>query len=167
MNNSVLVPTELIQQKIFLIRGKKVILDDALATFYQVETKNLNKAVSRNASRFPEDFMFQLTAEEFKQLRVHLFGEKSHGGRRVLPYAFTEQGIAMLSAVLNSERAIAVSVQIMRSFVKLRDLLLSHEQLARKIKTLESKTDDHAKAIVQIIHELQKPPTVKTRKIGF
>lgn len=164
-NDHLLIPIERIQQKIFYIRGQKVMLDSDLAMFYQVTTFNLNKAVARNENRFPSDFMFQLTTDEFRELGKQLGGV--HGGRRTLPYAFTEQGVAMLATVLKSKRAEMVSVQIMRSFVKLREMLLSNESLARRLKDLESKTDEHAKVIVQIIQELQKPAEPKKNKIGF
>ena len=163
--SNLLVPIERIQQKIFFIRGQKVMLDSDLATFYQVTTFNLNKAVIRNEDRFPRDFMFQLTLEEYRELNKQL--GNLHGGRRTLPYVFTEQGVAMLSAVLKSERAVLVIVQIMRTFVKLREMLLSNEALARRLKVLESKTDEHAKVIVQIIQELQNPVEPKWNRIRF
>ena len=118
-----IVPAEIIQRKILIIRGRKVMLDRDLAELYEVETFNLNKAVKRNIERFPEDFMFQLNDEEFKNLIFH-FGISSWGGTRKLPYAFTENGVAMLSSVLNSKRAIQVNISIMRTFTHLRELLL-------------------------------------------
>ena len=165
--SKLLIPIEQIQQKIFFIRGQKVMLDNDLAEFYQVTTFNLNKAVARNIERFPADFMFQLTADEFKELTKQFGTDSIHGGRRKLPYAFTEQGVAMLSAVLKSKRALFVSVQIMRSFVKLRELLLSNEAFARRLKALESRTDEHARVIVQIIQELHTSPTPRKNRIGF
>jgi hypothetical protein len=111
--------------------------------------------------------MIQLSLEELRQLKEESITQKSYGGRRTLPYAFTEQGVAMLSAVLHSKRAVAVSVQIMRSFVQLRELLMSNESFAKRVRTLESKTDEHARLIVQIINELQKPPELDKRRIGF
>lgn len=135
------VSIRVIEQRILLIRGQKVLLDSDLAGLYDVTTFNLNKAVKRNTDRFPRDFMFQLTQEEVGNLRFQ-FGISSlrsqnatskHGGRRYLPYVFTEQGVAMLSSVLNSERAIAVNIEIMRTFVKLRELLATHAELARKL----------------------------------
>ena len=163
----VTLPNERITAKIFLIRGIKVMLDSDLAGFYGVLTKELNKSVARNKERFPDDFMFQLTIEETRQLNTEIKGARTYGGRRTLPYAFTEQGVAMLAAVLKSERAVAVSVQIMRSFAQLRELILSNEGLAQKVRALEAKTDKHSQVIVQIIHELQKPSTTRTRRIGF
>jgi hypothetical protein len=164
-----MIPIERIQQTIYLIRGRKVMLDSDLAIFYAVKTKELNKAVSRNKERFPSDFVFQLSIQEVKDL-IFQFGmskNSSHGGRRTRPYAFTEQGVAMLSAVLKTKRATIVSVQIMRSFVKLRELLQSNEVLAKKLKELESRTDEHAQVIMEIIKELQKPHPEQIRKIGF
>ena len=162
-----IIPSERIQQKILLIRGQKVILDRDLADFYRVTTFNLNKAVARNKDRFPPDFMFQLKAKETRALAEDEEVAADHGGRRSMPYAFTEQGVAMLSAILKSKRAIAISVQIVRSFVKLREWLLSNDVLTRRLKTLESKTDEHSKAILYIIQELQKPVSPKTKRIGF
>jgi hypothetical protein len=133
-----LVPAERIERAILLIRDQKVMLDKDLAALYHVETKSLTRAVRRNQARFPADFMFQLTAEEFANLRFQ-FGTSSWGGRRYLPYAFTEQGVAMLSSVLHSERAVRVNVEIMRAFVRLRQLLASHADLARKLEALEKK----------------------------
>ncbi|MBP9838135.1 MAG: ORF6N domain-containing protein [Proteobacteria bacterium] len=167
MMDTEIILTETIQHKIYLIRCQKIILSSDLAVFYQVKTKELNKAVVRNIERFPEDFMFQLTIEELRELEKKLGIIREHGGSRVRPYAFTEQGIAMLSAVLKSERAIIVSVQIMRSFMKLRQLLLSNEALTEKLKAIETRTDEHAKVIIQIIEELQKPKIPKSRRIGF
>lgn len=161
------IPLERIQQKILLLRGQKVMLDLDLSKFYQVSTSNLNKAVARNLNRFPEDFMFRLSFEEFKELNEQLGGDHGRGGRRTPPYAFTEQGVAMLSTVLRSDRAIAVSIQIIRSFIKLRELLLSNEDLARRMRALEIKTDNHAKTIMQIIKELNTPSTPQKRRIGF
>ncbi len=128
-----LIPIERIENKIFLIRGQKVMLDIDLAKLYQVRTKELNKATARNPQRFPADFMFRLNKQEYQALRFH-FGTSKRGGRRYLPYAFTEQGIAMLSSVLKSNRAIQVNVAIMRTFVKLKRVLSTHKKLAQKIK---------------------------------
>lgn len=164
-----IIPLERIQNKIYLIRGQKVMLDVDIAAFYHVETGAMNRVVRRNIERFPEDFMFVLSIEEVKDLRCQIGSSRAsvRGGRRYFPLAFTEQGVAMLSGILKSDRAVAVSVQIMRSFVKLRELLLSNVNLAKQLKTLESRTDEHARLIVQIIHELQKPISPKTRRIGF
>ena len=135
-----LIPQVLIERKIFLIRGRRVMLDRDLAELYGVETRDLNKAVKRNIDRFPEDFMFQLTNEEFVNLKFH-FGTSSWGGTRKLPYAFTENGVAMLSSVLNSKLAIHVNIQIMRTFTRLREILLTHKDLARKLADMEKKYD--------------------------
>ena len=133
-----LVPVEIIQNKIYLIRGHKVMIDHDLAQLYRVMTKNLNKAVRRNFERFPEDFAFTLTKEEFQNLRFQI-GTSSWGGGRYLPFVFTEHGILMLSSVLNSQRAVQVNIQIMRVFVKLKEIIISHKDLARKIEDLERK----------------------------
>jgi len=154
------MPTELVATKILFVRGKKVILDKDLAEMYGVETFNLNKAVKRNIDRFPEDFMFQLTMEEYKNL-IFQNGRSSWGGRRHLPYAFTEQGVAMLSSVLKSKRAIWVNIAIMRAFVKLRELLLTHKELAEKLEELERKHQLHEtdiQAIFEVIKKLLEPP---------
>ncbi|MCX5750665.1 MAG: ORF6N domain-containing protein [Candidatus Saganbacteria bacterium] len=173
-----LIPYEAIENKIYLIRGKKVLLDKGLAELYGVPTKRLNEQVRRNPKRFPPDFMFQLTKEEFLRcqnvisnppLRSQIATSK-RGGRRYLPMAFTEQGVAMLSSILNSERAIQVNIMIMRTFVKLRRLLSTHKKLAEKIGELEQKTkgyDTKFKAIFDTIHTLMEPPEKPTPKIGF
>ena len=142
MNKQHLVPVERIEHAIVLIRGQKVMLDRDLATLYGVETKNLNKAVRRNFDRFPSDFMFQLTAEEAQNLRFQIGTSSSgYGGRRYLPYVFTEQGVAMLSSVLRSKQAVQVNVAIMRAFVRLREALALHKELARKLNQLEKKIE--------------------------
>jgi hypothetical protein len=178
-----LVPVERIEQAILLIRGHKVMLDADLAVLYGVETGALNRAVKRNIQRFPADFMFQLTAEEVAILRCQ-FGisspergtrlrsqsvtSSSWGGRRYPPDAFTEQGVAMLSSVLRSERAVQVNIQIMWTFVKLRRMLATHEDLARKLDTLERKYDRQFKVVFDAIRELMAPPDPKPRRrIGF
>ena len=152
-----LIPLNLIQEKIHFIRGRKVMLDADLAKFYGVKTSNLNKAVRRNLAWFPSDFMFPLSNQEVRDLRFQIGISSSgrHGGRRYEAYAFTEQGVAMLSAVLKSKRAVLVSIQFMRSFVKLRELVLSNETFSRRLKALESKTDEHTRVIVQILQELE------------
>lgn len=162
-----LIPTERIEKAILLIRGQKVMLDKDLATLYGVETKTLNRAVSRNAERFPEDFMFQLTAEEFDTLRYHFGTSNQRGGRRYRPYAFTEQGVAMLSSVLRSPRAIEVNVAIMRAFVQLREILASHTDLARKLDEMEKKYDAQFKVVFDALRKLMTPPETPKRKIGF
>lgn len=164
------ISVEVVATKIFEIRGKKVMLDTDLAVLYGVRTKNLNKAIGRNKERFPEDFMFQLTKEELESLRFH-FGTSKRGGRRYLPYVFTEQGVAMLSSVLRSKRAVKVNMQIMRAFVKLKELLLTHKDLAAKLEALERKYSEHDEKIQQIfeaIRQLLLPPKRKVRIIeGF
>lgn len=161
-----------IVQSILWLRGHKVLLDADLAELYGVETRVLVQAVKRNLERFPDDFMFQLTKQEFNYLRSQsVTSSLSHGGRRTLPYAFTEQGVAMLSSVLKSPQAIAVNIQIMRTFVKLRELLISNKELAKKLEELEHKLQSHDQAITGIlnaIRELMTPPTpANKRSIGF
>jgi len=138
---NIAIPIERITRAILLIRGQKVILDADLAELYEVETKVLNRAVKRNVTRFPADFMFQLTADEAERLRCQFGTLKSGRGqhRKYRPYAFTEQGVAMLSSVLHSERAVRVNIEIMRAFVQLRQILSSHADLARKLEALENK----------------------------
>lgn len=168
--NEALVPVESIAQSILLLRGQKVLLDADLAELYGVETKVLLQAVKRNRERFPEDFMFQLTADEFVNLRSQ-FVTSSWGGRRYAPYVFTEQGVAMLSSVLKSPRAISVNIEVMRAFVRLREMLSSNKELAAKLNELEHKLESHDQAIAGIlnaIRELMKPPQpAKKQPIGF
>ncbi len=164
-----IVSVEVIATKILEIRGKKVMLDRDLARLYGVGTRNLNKTIKRNLERFPEDFMLQLTKQEFENLMFH-FGTSSWGGTRKLPYVFTEQGVAMLSSVLNSKRAIKVNIQIMRAFVKLKELLLTHKDLAIKLEALEKKYTNHDEKIQKIfeaIRQLMIPPEEPKRRIGF
>ena len=165
-----LVPLESIVRKIVFLRGKKVLLDNDLAELYDVETKQLKRAVRRHVNRFPEDFMFQLSNEEFQNLRSH-FGTSSWGGTRYMPMAFTEQGVAMLSSVLNSDRAIEVNINIMRAFVQLRKMIDSYTELSRKLSDLERKLGDHdeqIQAIFETIYQLMAPPDKKgKKKIGF
>jgi hypothetical protein len=164
----VLVPAERIEQAILLIRGHKVILDADLARLYGVETKVLVQAVKRNLKRFPPDFMFRLTKAEHDDLRSQTVTSSSWGGRRHAPYAFTEQGVAMLSSVLRSDRAVQVNIEIMRTFVKLRRLLATHENLARKLDALERKYDRQFKVVFDAIRELMTPPVTKPKRhIGF
>lgn len=162
-----LVPSERIERKILLLRGQKVMLDSDLAELYGVETRALTRQVRRNRGRFPADFMFQLTAQEFAALRSHFGTSRSWGGRRYRPYVFTEQGVAMLSSVLRSRRAIEVNIAIMRTFVKLRGLLATHADLARKLTALEQKYDHHFKIVFDAIRELMEPPEPKRRQLGF
>ena len=160
--------TERIERSILLIRGHRVLLDTHLADLYGVPTKRLNEQVRRNRSRFPGDFMFQLTSEEVESLRSQLAtSNQGRGGRRYAPYAFTEQGVAMLSTVLNSERAIRVNIEIMRAFVRLRQILASNVQLARRLDALEKKYDAQFKVVFDAIRELMTPPEPDKRKIGF
>ncbi|PYL51797.1 MAG: DNA-binding protein [Verrucomicrobia bacterium] len=157
-----------VERRILLIRGQKVMLDADLAELYGVPTKSLNLAVKRNAERFPEDFMFQLTGDEAAGLRFHFETSKTaRGGRRYRPYAFTEQGVAMLSSVLRSLRAVQVNIAIMRTFVRLREMLLSHADLARKLAALENKYDAPFKVVFDAIRELMQPSTPPRREIGF
>jgi hypothetical protein len=164
-----LIPVEVIEKKIFLIRGEKVMLDSDLAELYGVETFNLNKAVKRNIDRFPEDFMFQLSREEADSLRFQIGMSKKtgRGGRRYLPFVFTEQGVAMLSSVLNSKRAVQVNIEIMRAFVKLRQMLASNAELARKLEALEKKYDAQFKVVFDAIRQLMSPALPKKSRIGF
>ena len=161
-----IVSAELIQRKILIIRGRKVMLDRDLAELYEVETFNLNKAVKRNIERFPEDFMFQLNDEEFKNLIFH-FGISSWGGTRKLPHAFTENGVAMLSSVLNSKRAIQVNISIMRTFTHLREMLSTHKDLRRKIESMEKKYDHQFKVVFDTIKQMIEPPEKPKKRIGF
>ena len=165
-----LVPIELIASKIYLIRGIKVILDRDLAELYGVETRSLIQAVKRNIERFPPDFMLRLTKEEFDSLRSQIVISKGKGGRRYLPYVFSEQGVAMLSSVLKSKRAIEVNIAIMRAFVQLRKTLDSNAELARKLADLEKRFESHdeqIQAIFEAIRQLMAPPDKKVKKIGF
>lgn len=164
------IPIERIEKAIYLIRGHKVMLDTDLAELYGVETFNLNKAVKRNLERFPDDFMFQLTNDEWRSLKFQIGMSKpqGRGGRRTAPYAFTEQGVAMLSSVLKSGQAAMVNVEIMRAFVRLRQLLSTHEDLARKLESLEKKYDRQFKVIFDAIRELMAAPEPPPRRrIGF
>ena len=165
-----LISAEIIERKIYLIRGEKVMLSMHLAELYGVETRALNQAVKRNIHRFPEDFMFQINESETKQLVSQnvIPHKKFFGGS--LPYAFTEQGVAMLSSILNSEQAIKINIAIMRAFVKLRELLSTNKELAHKLEQLEQKIEKHdeeIKGIFSAIRQLMTPPETKKRKIGF
>ncbi len=167
-----IIPLERIQRAIYLIRGEKVMLDADLARLYGVATGNLNKAVKRNRQRFPADFMFQLSSEEAEDLRFQIGISSSYGGRRYQPYAFTEQGVAMLSSVLHGERAAQVNIAVMRAFVQLRRVLKSHAELARKLAELEQRIEGHDSAIrslFEAIRQLMEPsdPSRPNREIGF
>jgi hypothetical protein len=166
--NLTLVPAERIEKAILLIRGQKVLLDEGLAELYQIQTKALNRALKRNIERFPEDFAFQLTKGEWDVLRCQIGTSKGTGGRRYRPYAFTEQGVAMLSSVLKSRRAVQVNIEIMRAFVRLRRMLSSHEALSRKLEEMEKKYDQQFKVVFEIIRELMAPLSREDRRrIGF
>ena len=168
--NAGLVPMERIERAIIMVRGEKVILDSDLARLYEVETRVLNQAVKRNADRFPLDFMFRLTAEEAVTVlnsRSQFVILKQGENIKYLPYAFTEQGVAMLSSVLNSPRAVQVNIGIMRAFVKLRQMLASNAELAGKLDTLEKKYDAQFKIVFRAIRQLMSPPEPKRREIGF
>jgi len=159
---------DVIESKILLIRGKKVMLDQSLAELYRVETRALNQAVKRNLPRFPEDFMFQLTKEEVEALLRSQFVILKKGQHyKYLPYVFTENGVAMLSSVLNSERAIMVNIQIMRTFTRLREILSSHEELKQKLVQMEGKYDAQFKVVFEAIRALMAPPKKPKKKIGF
>ena len=165
-----LIPHETIESKILLIRGKKVILDRDLAELYGVDTRNLNKAVNRNMARFPDDFMFQLNNDEFENLMFH-FGTSRWGGTRKLPRVFTEHGILMLSSVLRSMRATQVNIAIMRVFVKLKEMIITHKDLMYKLAELERKIEKHdeeIQTIFEAIRKLMETPEVKPKVIqGF
>jgi len=169
-NTESLVPSDRIHANILILRRERVILDSTLASLYDVTTKALVQAVKRNPHRFPPDFMFQLNSEEFeslKSLRSQIV-TSNRGGRRYPPYAFTEQGVAMLSSVLKSERAIAVNVEIMRAFVKLRRMLVGHVDLSRKLTEMERKYDAQFKVVFDAIRELMvPPPDPKKKPIGY
>jgi phage regulator Rha-like protein len=166
-----LIPPEIIEKKIYLIRGHKVMLSMDLAELYGVPVKRLNEQVKRNIKRFPDDFIFQLNYEEYKILKSQIATSRWGGARRANPYAFTEQGVAMLSSVLNSERAIQVNIAIMRAFVKLRQILSTHKELAHKLNELERKIEKHdvdIQSIFGAIRQLMAPPPEKPRRmIGF
>lgn len=164
----ILIPLEHIQQKILLVRGRKVLLDRDIAALYGVKTEVLNQAVKRNSARFPSDFLFQLTKTELEALSSH-FGtsENNYGGQRYLPLAFTEQGVAMLSGVLRSKRAIMVNIQIMRTFTQLRELIASHQDLALRLDALESRYDKQFSMVFEAIRELIQPPEEPREEIGF
>jgi uncharacterized protein YjcR len=170
MDKDAIIPLERITSHIFLIRGQKVMLDAHLASLYEVEVKVLNQAIKRNIERFPEDFMFQLTATEAAILRSQTVTLKTGRGEhsKYLPYAFTEQGIAMLSSVLRSERAVLVNIEIMRAFVRLRRMLASNADLAGKLNELEKKYDTQFRVVFDAIRQLMALPQGKLkRRIGF
>ena len=165
----VTLPVEAVRGKIYLIRGQKVLLDEDLAELYGVETKRLNEQVRRNISRFPDDFMFQLNADENASLRSQFATLKTGRGghRKYLPSVFTEQGVAMLSSVLNSERAVQVNITIMRAFVQMREFAASNRVLTRRLDDLENKYDSQFKAVFDAIRQLMATPVKGEKQIGF
>ena len=163
----VVVLSERVASRIYLIRGQKVMLSWDLAELYGVDTGALTRAVRRNPNRFPSDFSFQLKADEFEDLKRQIGISRSWGGSRHAPYAFTEQGVAMLSSVLHSPPAVQVNIEIMRAFVRLRQLLASHEDLARKLDALERKYDRQFAGVFEAIRKLMEPPAKPPRRIGF
>ena len=171
MTKKIAIPDEVVISKIYMIRNHKVMLDIDLAELYQVETGRLNEQVKRNVDRFPEDFMFQLTNEEWESLRSQFaISKKGRGGRRYAPFAFTEHGVLMLSSVLNSERAIQVNIQIMRIYSKLKGMIMAHKDILLKLERLEgkvSKHDENFKIVFDYLRELLNPKTEPMRKIGF
>lgn len=168
------IPDEVVMNKIFLLRGKKVMLDEDLAELYGVETRRLNEQVKRNPERFPEDFMFQLNEDEFANLKSQN-ATSSWGGRRKLPFAFTEHGVLMLSSVLNSERAIKVNIQIMRVYIRIREMIMLNRDILRKFEGMERKLSEHDNHIIMIFKYLKQLELVRKRdsdqknrsKVGF
>ncbi len=156
------------ERAILILRGQRVMLDEELAVLYGVEVKALNQATKRNRERFPSDFMFQLTSDEVRALRSQIVTAKSRrGGRRSAPYAFTEHGVAMLSSVLRSPRAVRVNIEIMRAFGRLRQMLQENAELARRLDELEKKYDARFRIVFDAIRELTSPPGLPRRPIGF
>ena len=164
-----IVTVQLVSRKIFFLREMHVMLDADLAALYRVTTSHLNRAVQRNRDRFPDDFMFQLNREEMEALRFHIGMSKSEGrgGRRYAPYAFTEQVVAMLSSVLRSERAVQVNIAIMRTFVRLREMLTSNGGLRRKIEEIEKRYDARFQIVFAAIKDMLEAPQKPKRTIGF
>ena len=167
MTDSVLIPTRL-ENRIHEIRGHNVLLDDDLAVMYGVDVRTLNQAVRRNQGRFPEDFMFRLTPGEAGALRSQtVISKPGRGGRRYLPLAFTEEGVAMLSSVLRSERAVRVNIEIMRAFVRMRAMVGEHKDLSRRLDALEAEYDGQFKIVFRAIRRLMAPPRKPRKEIGF
>ena len=171
-SETLLITLDAIERKIHLVRDQKVMLDSDLAQLYLVPTKRLNEQVKRNLQRFPDDFMFQLTSEELSNLKSQYATSslKNYGGRRTLPYAFTEQGVAMLSSVLNSERAVSVNIAIMRAFVNMRKMLLTNDDVSRKLAEVENKLGEHDerfKKVFTALRLLMNPPQSSTKQIGY
>ena len=162
-----LMPAERIEFAILVVRGERVLLDEDIAALYGVETKALIRAMKRSLDRFPLDFMFQLTQEEVESLRCQFGTSKGRGGRRYLPYAFTEQGVAMLSSVLRSERAVRVNIEIMRAFVRLRRVTTTQADLVRRLDELEQKYDGQFTVVFDALRQMMEPPERGTRRIGF
>ncbi|HEY0262675.1 MAG TPA: ORF6N domain-containing protein [Chitinophagales bacterium] len=177
MSKILTITDDKVINKIYLVRGKRIMLDSDLAELYGVETKNLNLSVKRNIDRFPEDFMFQLSISEWESLRLQFETSNQRGGRRYLPFAFTEQGVAMLSSVLNSATAIHVNIQIIRIFTRMRELLLSNKEILIKLEKIEKKLLKHDAAqqkheeeiqyVFEALKELLNPPQEPRKKIGF
>jgi len=172
-STTISVPQEVIENKIVLVRGKKVMLDRDLATLYKVETGQLKRAVRRNIDRFPEDFMFELTKKEFKNWRCQFGTSNDKMGLRYVSMVFTEQGVAMLSSVLRSERAVQVNIAIMRVFVRLKEMIATHKELAHKLTLLEKRMgekDEEIQTVFQLIRKLMAPPPAPAKpkgRIGF
>ena len=170
-----LIPVEMIERKILLIRGEKVMLDADIAELYGVATKRLNEQIRRNSDRFPEDFAFQLTVEEWQGVKLRddlnrsqiATGSQKHRDPRFLPWVFTEHGAIMAATVLNSKQAVAMSVYVVRAFVKLREMIGSHKDLAKRLDDLEKKYDSQFKVVFDAIRQLMTPPETKKRRIGF
>ena len=162
-----ILPRERIERSIILLRGHKVMLDRDLAELYGVEVKQLKRQVKRNQDRFPADFMFELSREEYNALRSQFGTFKRGEHSKYLPYAFTEQGVSMLSSVLRSTRAVQVNIEIMRAFVRLRELTATHKDLVRRLNEMEKKYDSQFRVVFDAIRELMRPPESKKRKIGF
>jgi hypothetical protein len=161
------IPVERVERRILSIRGLNVMISTDLAELYEVAPKVLMQAAKRNLNRFPEDFMFQLTAAEYADLKSQFVTSSWGGARRAAPYAFTEQGVAMLSSVLRSQRAVLVNIAIMRAFVKLREIVVTNRDLGRRLNEMEKKYDGQFKVVFDAIREMMKPPERPRRKIGF
>ena len=164
--SAIAIPEEIIASKIYQLRGQKVMLDSDLAELYQVETRRLNEQVKRNASRFPDDFMFQLTAEEWENLKSQN-ATSSWGGRRKLPYAFTEHGVLMLSSVLNSDRAITVNIHIMRVYTKLREMLLTHKDVLKELEKVKQKLGANSNDIELIFEYIKQFEQIKQQELEY
>ncbi len=164
--NKLMIPDEVLMNKIFLIRGLKVMIDSDIAELYEVETRRLNEQVKRNIERFPINFMFQLTKEEFDNLKSH-FATSSWGGRRKLPYAFTEHGILMLANVLKSDRAIKMSIRIIEVFVKIREILLTHKDILLRLEKIEQTITEHDSNILIIFEYLKQLEQAKQEQLDY